>query len=407
MNLLDAMRYLATLAQHRHFGRAAEACHITQPALSNAVRALEQEFGVTVVRRGRQYEGLTPEGERVLASAHRMLHEREALRQELSASIADPGGPLVIACVPTAVPVAARLAARLRERHPAIRPAVRSLSSAEIETGLADLSFDLALGYVDRAQARGLVRAVMDGWRRPVEPFADEPGSGPRPLVASEWPEPLLPSILLVNLPSAEQSSVLVCAPFVGTDAADHPAGHLAAAVIGAGHSARLTQEIRIRRGLSYGVAGRLEQQRDAGLFITSAQTEHAHATDVAMLMQTQLLALAQQQPVGLAELTARRAALIGGFARQLDTTSGLVTRLGDDWAAGGGSDRLVRWPERLEAVSPAQVGDFARRHWPPERLRTVIVGPIDRVFATTPLPTGAMRLEASALVLDSPTLRR
>lgn len=161
MNLLDAMRYLAALAQARHFGRAAEACHITQPALSNAVRALEQEFGVTIVRRGRQYEGLTPEGERVLASAHRMLHEREALRQELSASIADPGGPLVIACVPTAVPVAARLAARLRERHPGIRPAVRSLSSAEIETGLADLSFDLALGYVDRAQARALKAQVL------------------------------------------------------------------------------------------------------------------------------------------------------------------------------------------------------------------------------------------------------
>jgi DNA-binding transcriptional LysR family regulator len=161
MNLLDAMRYLTALAQARHFGRAAEACHITQPALSNAVRALEQEFGVTIVRRGRQYEGLTPEGERVLASAHRMLHEREALRQELSASIADPGGPLVIACVPTAVPVAARLAARLRERHPGIRPAVRSLSSAEIETGLADLSFDLALGYVDRAQARALKAQVL------------------------------------------------------------------------------------------------------------------------------------------------------------------------------------------------------------------------------------------------------
>ena len=161
MNLLDAMRYLAALAQARHFGRAAEACHITQPALSNAVRALEQEFGVTIVRRGRQYEGLTPEGERVLASAHRMLHEREALRQELSASVADPGGPLVIACVPTAVPVAARLAARLRERHPGIRPAVRSLSSAEIETGLADLSFDLALGYVDRAQARALKAQVL------------------------------------------------------------------------------------------------------------------------------------------------------------------------------------------------------------------------------------------------------
>ena len=97
MNLLDAMRYLSALAQARHFGRAAEACHITQPALSNAIRALEQEFGVTIVRRGRQYEGLTPEGERVLASAHRMLHEREALRQELGQARAVPGGRFAFA----------------------------------------------------------------------------------------------------------------------------------------------------------------------------------------------------------------------------------------------------------------------------------------------------------------------
>lgn len=162
MNLLDAMRYLAALAQHRHFGRAAEACHITQPALSNAIRALEQEFGVTVVRRGRQYEGLTPEGERVLASAHRMLHEREVLRQELGATRQAPVGPLTLACVPTAVPVAARLAARLRERHPALRPVVRSLSSPEIETGLEQLAFDLALGYADRVRERG-VRAEVVG----------------------------------------------------------------------------------------------------------------------------------------------------------------------------------------------------------------------------------------------------
>jgi zinc protease len=261
-------------------------------------------------------------------------------------------------------------------------------------------------GDLDRVQARGLVRAVMDGWRRPMEPFAQEPAPGS--LAAAEWPEPLLPATLLVHLPSAAQSSVLVCSPFVGTDAADYPAGHLAAAVIGAGHSARLTQEIRIRRGLSYGVTGRLVQQRDTGLFITSAQTEHAHAADVATLMQTQLLALAQQQqPVGLAELVARRAALIGGFARQLDTTSGLVNRLGDDWAAGRSVEGLTRWPEHLEAVSPTQVDEFARRHWPAERLRTVIVGPLDRVFAATPPPAGAMRLDASALVLDSPTLRR
>lgn len=165
MNLLDAMRYLSALAQARHFGRAAEACHITQPALSNAIRALEQEFGVTIVRRGRQYEGLTPEGERVLASAHRMLHEREALRQELGQARAAPGGPLLLACVPTALPVAARLVARLRAAHPALRPTLRSLSSPEIETGLEELSIDLALGYAERIEARGVRARVAASYR--------------------------------------------------------------------------------------------------------------------------------------------------------------------------------------------------------------------------------------------------
>jgi DNA-binding transcriptional LysR family regulator len=154
VNLLEAMRYLAALEQHRHFGRAAQACHITQPALSNAVRALEEEFGVAIVRRGRQYEGLTPEGERVLAAAHRMLHEREALRQELRSAAEQPQGGLAIGAVPTATPVAARFAAWLQARHPRLRPAVRSLSSTEIETGIDALSLDIAFGYTDRLSAR-------------------------------------------------------------------------------------------------------------------------------------------------------------------------------------------------------------------------------------------------------------
>ena len=150
MNLLDAMRYLVALEQHRHFGRAASACHITQPALSNALRALEAELKVAIVRRGRAYEGLTPEGERVLASANRLLREQELLRQDLHSSADTPRGTLSIGAVPTAIPVAALFAAQLRARHAGIKPVVRSLSSYEIETGLEGLSLDMGLGYTER-----------------------------------------------------------------------------------------------------------------------------------------------------------------------------------------------------------------------------------------------------------------
>ncbi len=155
MNLLASMRYLVALNEHRHFGRAALACHITQPALSNAMKALEQEFSVVIVKRARAYAGLTPEGERVLATAQRMLHEHNLLAQELGSETHKPRGPLRVGAVPTAMPVLARFAAMLQARHPGIVPAVLSSSSAELETGLENLSLDLALGYTERMKLRG------------------------------------------------------------------------------------------------------------------------------------------------------------------------------------------------------------------------------------------------------------
>lgn len=161
MNLLASLRYLVALDEHRHFGRAAQACHITQPALSNAMRALEREFGVVIVKRGRNFAGLTPEGARVLASAQRMLHEHHLLQQELESEADRPRGPLRLGAVPTALPVLARFAARLQALHPGIVPSVWSLSSAALEKGLEDLSLDLALGYTERMQLRD---TPLDAW---------------------------------------------------------------------------------------------------------------------------------------------------------------------------------------------------------------------------------------------------
>jgi len=160
MNLLESLRYLAALEQHRHFGRAAQACHITQPALSNAIRALEEALGATIVRRGRQYEGLTPEGELALAHGHRLLHEAESLRQALASRAGAPTGVLQIGVVPSAEPLAARFAARLQALHPGIRPVLRSLSSPEIEAGLDSLALDIGLGYSDRPEVRSRQLAV-------------------------------------------------------------------------------------------------------------------------------------------------------------------------------------------------------------------------------------------------------
>src|SRR4051812_44274466 len=101
MNLFVSMRYLVALDDHRHFGRAALACHVTQPALSNALKALEENFGCAIVVRGRTFGGFTTEGERILVSARRILHEHEVLEQDLRSSAGYPTGHLLIGAVPT------------------------------------------------------------------------------------------------------------------------------------------------------------------------------------------------------------------------------------------------------------------------------------------------------------------
>lgn len=153
MNLLVSMRYLVALDEHKHFARAAQACFVTQPALSNALRALEEEFGAAIVKRGRTFVGFTSEGQRLLDSARRMLHEEELLKQDLSSVTGRPQGSLSIGVVPTAEPIAARFAAMLHARHPGIAPVVRSMSSQEIESGLENLTLDMGLGFTDRVRA--------------------------------------------------------------------------------------------------------------------------------------------------------------------------------------------------------------------------------------------------------------
>ena len=168
MNLLASLRYLLALDEHRHFARAAESCHITQPALSNALRTLEREFGVVIVKRSRTYAGLTPEGERVLATAQRMVHEHKILQQELGSEVHRPSGSLRIGAVPTAVPIAARFGGLLQATHPGIVPAVLSMSSLDLETGLENLSIDLALGYTERM---GLRDVKLAAWPQYVEHY--------------------------------------------------------------------------------------------------------------------------------------------------------------------------------------------------------------------------------------------
>ncbi|MEC9462732.1 MAG: LysR family transcriptional regulator, partial [Pseudomonadota bacterium] len=84
--MIDKLEFFIALARQQHFGRAAEECGITQPTLSAAIRQLEEQLGVVLVVRGSRFLGLTPEGQRVLEWARRIVGDTRTMREEMRAA---------------------------------------------------------------------------------------------------------------------------------------------------------------------------------------------------------------------------------------------------------------------------------------------------------------------------------
>ncbi len=155
---ISQLRYLIALARERHFARAAKACSVTQPTLSARIRQLEEELGVPIVLRGNRFQGLTPEGERLLAWAHRHVADWDSMRQELRLAPEDIEGRLTLGVIPSALPRAPGLLALLRQRHPRIRAIVLSRSSTQIRQDLADFQIDAGISYLeDSTHGAGLL----------------------------------------------------------------------------------------------------------------------------------------------------------------------------------------------------------------------------------------------------------
>ncbi len=149
--MIDKLDYVVALARERHFGRAAEACGVTQPTLSAGLKQLEEQLGVLIVLRSSRFLGFTPEGERVLAWARRMTSDAKALRHEVRALRHGLSGHLRLAAVPSALPVVARLTTPFGERHPAVRFSVVSRTSDDILRRIGEFEIDAGITYLDGA----------------------------------------------------------------------------------------------------------------------------------------------------------------------------------------------------------------------------------------------------------------
>ncbi|SFA94607.1 transcriptional regulator, LysR family [Poseidonocella pacifica] len=148
---LRDLRCLTALARHRHFARAAEECGMSQPAFSMRIRQLETRLDTSIVKRGNRFQGLTAEGEAILAHARKILAEVRVLEQEVRSARGELAGRLTLGVIPTAVPYAAHLVVRLRELHPGLQVRILSTTSLSIQQGVDDGRYDAGLTYTEGA----------------------------------------------------------------------------------------------------------------------------------------------------------------------------------------------------------------------------------------------------------------
>ena len=146
--MLDKLEMFVALARERHFGRAAEAFGVSQPSLSAGIRQLEDMLGVQLVRRGSRYQGLTPEGERMLIWALRIVADSKAMRAEMLAARKGLTGRLRIGVIPTAESMMTELTAPLLRRHAALEVTALSASADEIARRIETLELDAGITYL-------------------------------------------------------------------------------------------------------------------------------------------------------------------------------------------------------------------------------------------------------------------
>lgn len=147
--MIDKLEFMLALAREKHFGRAAEACGVTQPTLSAGVKQLEEQMGVLLVNRGSRFQGFTPEGQRILEWARRIVGDSRTMRDEMNSLKHGLSGRLRLAAIPTALAMVAALTTPYREKHPNVQFTIYSRTSIEVLDLLDNLEIDAGITYVE------------------------------------------------------------------------------------------------------------------------------------------------------------------------------------------------------------------------------------------------------------------
>jgi len=221
-------------------------------------------------------------------------------------------------------------------------------------------------GALDSEAGFALAERLFGSWTAPSEPMP--------PLPASRAGEAPAPRVIVVDNPDADQSSVSIVMRGVSRSDPDYYPLVLANSALGGSSTARLFQEVRVRRALSYGANSGLPSYRDEGVLVASAQTRNNAAPEVAEVMLGEIRRLTRE-PLGDDVLQKRRTLLSGSFGRQVETTFGLGDFLAGLAVQGLPMSEYERYLPSIEAVTPQQVAASVAAELDPSRASIVIVG--------------------------------
>jgi zinc protease len=221
-------------------------------------------------------------------------------------------------------------------------------------------------GDLKAKDAFALATRYFGDWQKPTTAI---PVSGAAASIVAGKPG----RVVVIDKPDAGQAAVYLARIGINRKDADYFRGIVANSVLN-GYSGRLNQEIRIKRGLSYGAGSTLDARRDVGPFVASAQTKNESGAQVADLLLGEIGRLSSSPPVD-AELTPRKAVLIGNFSRNLETANGLVAQIASLALYGLSLDEINRYISNVQTISGADVEKFAGARLDAKTSSIVVVG--------------------------------
>jgi zinc protease len=243
------------------------------------------------------------------------------------------------------------------------RPVIVSFHSANYKP---EDSVLVVGGDIDPAAAFSIAQTTFGTWKKRTGVMGSiGPSSTPRT-------DP--PRVVVVDMPEAGQAAVVVTRRGLRRVDPLYYSALVTNSILGGGYSSRLNQEIRIKRGLSYGASSGFELRTDAGPFSATAQTKNESAAEVAALIVEELNRLGNTD-IAETELTPRKAVLIGNFGRSLETSAGIVDRVSRLALFGLPLEEINRFVGGVQSVTATAVKDFARATLAGNSASIVIVG--------------------------------